>query len=199
LAVNPNNPRARLYLKDVTAAHGRLIDEQEVRAQEKRNAVLDIPVTDFELSVRSRNCLKKMNIFSLGDLLKTTETELLAYKNFGETSLREIKAMLSQKGLALGQCAEQKAGSPAPSEEAATPTHQGDPVMLAKPVSSLDLSVRSRKCLQRLGISTIGELVAKSETELLNSRNFGLTSLGEIKTCLIGLEISLRSDEERAV
>src|SRR5438034_8316315 len=52
---------------------------------------LEIPVTDFELSVRSRNCLRKMNIRTLGDLTRTTEAALLASKNFGETSLSEIK------------------------------------------------------------------------------------------------------------
>ena len=71
-----------------------------------RNAVMEIPISDFELSVRSRNCLKKMNIRSLGDLLKTSEQELLSYKNFGETSLNEIKALLASKGLRLGQNAE---------------------------------------------------------------------------------------------
>ncbi len=199
LAVNPNNPRANLFERDVTAACGMLIDEQEVRDQEKRNAVLDIPVTDFELSVRSRNCLKKMNIFSLGDLLKTTEPELLAYKNFGETSLREIKAMLTQKGLALGQLADQPASPQEPLEtEAPTPTPQGNPEMAAKSVSSLELSVRSRKCLQRLGISTVGELIDRSESELLESKNFGQTSLVEIKTCLTELGIILRGSEEQA-
>ena len=49
--------------------------------------LLEIPVTDFELSVRSRNCLRKMNIRTLGDLTRTTEAALLASKNFGETSL----------------------------------------------------------------------------------------------------------------
>ena len=65
--------------------------------------MLDTPVTDFELSVRARNCLKKMNIRTLGDLLKVSEAELLSYRNFGETSLVEIKNMLSSKGLRLGQ------------------------------------------------------------------------------------------------
>ena len=65
--------------------------------------MLNIPVTDFELSVRSRNCLKKMNIKNLGDLLRTSEQELLSYKNFGETSLNEIKSLLASKGLRLGQ------------------------------------------------------------------------------------------------
>ena len=44
-----------------------------------------------------------MNIRTLKDLTKITEADLLSFKNFGETSLNEIKAILSQKGLRLGQ------------------------------------------------------------------------------------------------
>src|SRR5260370_31631466 len=69
--------------------------------------VLEIPVTDFELSVRSRNCLKKMNIRTLGDLTRVNEQQLLSSKNFGETSLSEIKEMLTSKGLRLGQSLEE--------------------------------------------------------------------------------------------
>ena len=72
--------------------------------------VLSIPVTDFELSVRSRNCLQKMGIMTLGDLCRCTEQELLASKNFGETSLIEIKEMLASKGLRLGQYGHGAAG-----------------------------------------------------------------------------------------
>ncbi len=189
LAVDPNNARARLYLKDVSAAGEMYIDEQQVKEKEKRDAVLDIPVSDFELSVRSRNCLKKMNIHTLGDLLRATESELLAYKNFGETSLKEIKAMLEQKGLALGQYADdQGAVSPIPSI-----VEEGNAEILSSPVSELKLSVRSRKCLQRLGIATIGELVIKTENELLESKNFGQTSLSEIKGRLTEMNLALRS------
>src|SRR5215213_2264982 len=111
LATDPNHQRARLYMKDVESARSMYYDDDDRRG-DKRNQVLDIPISDFELSVRSRNCLKKMNIRSLGDLLKTTEPELLAYKNFGETSLNEIKALLAQKGLRLGQTAGDGAGLP---------------------------------------------------------------------------------------
>src|SRR5205085_7218293 len=107
LRTNPNHTRARLYMKDVEAARLMYYDEDDRRG-DRRGAVLEIPITDFELSVRSRNCLKKMNMRSIGDLLKTTEQELLSYKNFGETSLNEIKALLAQKGLRLGQAAEDK-------------------------------------------------------------------------------------------
>ena len=156
--------------------------------------MLDIPVTDFELSVRSRNCLKKMNINTLGDLLRTTEAELLAYKNFGETSLREIRAMLAQKGLSIGQNAPEKAGPvEAPAEEPVVAIEGGDPESYSRSVATLELSVRSRKCLQRLGINTIGELVSRSEQELLQSRNFGETSLKEIKNRLLEMGVSLKS------
>src|SRR6184192_1439431 len=105
LKTSPNHSRARMYMKDVESARSMYYDEDDRRGG-GANRVLEIPISDFELSVRSRNCLKKMNIRSLGDLLKTTEQELLSYKNFGETSLNEIKALLAQKGLRLGQNAE---------------------------------------------------------------------------------------------
>src|SRR6476659_9133018 len=106
LRTNPNHERARLFMKDVESARSQFYDDGDDRRGDRRDAVLNIPITDFELSVRSRNCLKKMNIKSLGDLLRTTEQELLSYKNFGETSLNEIKSLLAVKGLRLGQALE---------------------------------------------------------------------------------------------
>ncbi|MEK6643170.1 MAG: DNA-directed RNA polymerase subunit alpha C-terminal domain-containing protein [Planctomycetota bacterium] len=195
LIVQPNHPRALLYMKDVQSSTDMYIDESQMRNREARDAVLDTPVSDFELSVRSRNCLKKMNIHTLGDLLRITEHELLAYKNFGETSLREIKAMLNQKGLSMGQNAHLKA-VPRPSPMLSAPPASAAPLgntdILSRSVSTINFSVRSRKCLQRLGINTIGELISKSEQELLESRNFGSTSLTEIKEKLTELGIALR-------
>src|SRR3954469_13558888 len=107
LKTNPNHERARLYMKDVESARSMYYDEDAERRGDKRDAVLGIPISDFELSVRSRNCLKKMNLRNLGDLLRTSEAELLSYKNFGETSLNEIKALLANKGLRLGQAVEE--------------------------------------------------------------------------------------------
>src|SRR5215213_5331937 len=112
LRTNPNHERARLFMKDVESARSQFYDDGDDRRGDRRDAVLNIPITDFELSVRSRNCLKKMNIKSLGDLLRTTEQELLGYKNFGETSLNEIKALLASKGLRLGQAIEDGKAAP---------------------------------------------------------------------------------------
>src|SRR5205085_5505799 len=68
LRTSPNHSRARLYMKDVESARSMDYDEDSDRRGDRRNAILDIPLSDFELSVRSRNCLKKMNLRSLGDL-----------------------------------------------------------------------------------------------------------------------------------
>lgn len=192
LAVAPNHARARMYLKDVLAAGDMYIDEDQLKEEQSRNAVLDIPVTDFELSVRSRNCLKKMNINTLGDLLRITEAELLSYKNFGETSLREIRAMLTQKGLVLGQLVHETRATNTPAPGLASEESEANSEVLNRSVSTLQLSVRSRKCLQRLGITTIGELTARTEAELLGARNFGQTSLSEIKGYLKDLALTLR-------
>ncbi|MCG3138989.1 MAG: DNA-directed RNA polymerase subunit alpha [Phycisphaerae bacterium] len=195
LEVYPNHRRAQQFLKDILSAQNMFYDEDQERDREKRNAVLDIPISDFELSVRSRNCLKKMNIRTLGDLLRTSEAELLSYKNFGETSLNEIKAMLSQKGLRLGQAIDDpNAGLGGASGDQLPDV---DPVLMGKSVNELELSVRSRKCLQRLGISTVGELASRSELDLLNAKNFGQTSLAEIRQRLAEFGLTLRKSDPR--
>lgn len=61
------------------------------------------PVEDLELTVRSANCLKAENIYYIGDLIQKTETELLKTPNLGKKSLNEIKAILADRGLSLGQ------------------------------------------------------------------------------------------------
>ncbi len=196
LGTFPNHQRAMLFLKDVLSSMDMYYDEELDRSREKRSALLDVPVTDFELSVRSRNCLKKMNINTLGDLLRVTEAELLAYKNFGETSLHEIKIMLAQKGLRLGQALDDPTLTMIPTAPAARPpTPQAPPEIVNKPVAELELSVRSRKCLQRLNINTIGELAMRTEADLLGTKNFGQTSLAEIKERLAQFNLSLRAPD----
>src|SRR5207253_10953099 len=94
-AANPQAQHARLFMKDAHASLSMYYNPEEEHAFNRFSQVLEIPVTDFELSVRSRNCLKKMNIRTLGDLTRVTEQQLLSSKNFGETSLGEIKEMMA--------------------------------------------------------------------------------------------------------
>ena len=194
LETSPNHPRALRYMKDVQASKDMYYDEEHARDLAKRNALLDTPVTDFELSVRARNCLKKMQIRTLGDLLKITEAELLSYKNFGETSLVEIKTMLASKGIRLGQGLEGQF-SRIRKEIYEQLRGKASEAVLGKPISVLDLSVRARKALQFLGIQTIGDLATRTEAELMGVKNFGQTSLTEIDEKLINFGLGLRSLE----
>src|SRR5690606_39021785 len=66
--------------------------------------------------------------------------------------------------------------------------------VLERPVTDLNLSVRSRKCLSRLGITTLGEVVSRTPDELLSVRNFGVTSLNEIRQKLLDFDLRLRND-----
>jgi DNA-directed RNA polymerase subunit alpha len=197
LAEHPNHTRALMFLKDIESSLTMHYDENQERNREKRSAILDTPITDFELSVRSRNCLKKMSIYTLGDLLKISEVELLGYKNFGETSLNEIKAMLKQKGLRLGQLKEEdtRVIRPRPQFLRRAGGPEGTSDILSKYLSEIELSSRSRKCLQRLNLLTVSDLVSKSEAELLATKNFGQTSLNEIKAKLTEFGLGLRKTE----
>ena len=152
---------------------------------------MSIPIAQFELSVRSRNCLQKMGIFTLGDLCKVTEMELLNSKNFGETSLIEIREMMSNKGLMIGQFAHQKEADEPVDTSHLSPEEQ---VLLDRPISDLNLSVRARKCMTRLGLTTIGELLRKSQDDLLECKNFGVTSLTEVREKLDQAGLKLRGE-----
>ena len=62
---------------------------------------LDLPIEDLELSERPRNCLKRAQINTVGELLQKTEDDLLAITNFGQKSLDEVLQKLDERGLAL--------------------------------------------------------------------------------------------------
>jgi DNA-directed RNA polymerase subunit alpha len=61
----------------------------------------NFPIEELELGVRSYNCLKRVGIETIGDLVTKTESELAAIPNFGKKSIEEVKETLSQHGLSL--------------------------------------------------------------------------------------------------
>lgn len=63
---------------------------------------------------------------------------------------------------------------------------------LALPIEDLDLTVRSYNCLKREGVHTVGELIARSEADLLDIRNFGAKSIDEVKVKLAGMGLALK-------
>lgn len=190
---DPRDERAKLFVKDAEASLTMHYSPEDEQLNQAQRMVMEVPITDFELSVRSRNCLKRMNIRTLGDLTRVSESQLLASKNFGETSLEEIRAVMGSKGLRIGQSLDQgqqyefryRPQQNLSPEEQAT---------LGKPVSELNLSVRARKCMHRLNITTLGELVQRTADELLEAKNFGMTSLNEVRDRLAQYNLKLRGD-----
>jgi len=67
---------------------------------------------------------------------------------------------------------------------------------LALPIEDLDLTVRSYNCLKREGIHTVGELVNRSEADLLDIRNFGSKSIDEVKAKLVSMGMSLKDSPD---
>ena len=126
-----------------------------------------------------------MNILTLADLTKVTEYELLSYKNFGETSLTEIKHILNQKGLRLGQAVETEI------IDAGTDENEDN---LLKTISVIEFSDNCRNAIEKMGIETISDLVSKTETELLEQDDFTQAYVDEIINQLDTLGLKLHSE-----
>jgi DNA-directed RNA polymerase subunit alpha len=181
----PNHKIARLFLKDAEAGINMSYDDDKVKKQDQETEVLNIPISDFELSVRSKNCLERMDILTLADLTKVTEFELLSYKNFGETSLTEIKHILNQKGLRLGQAVD--------AEIFIDTDTGGNEDNLSKTILEIELSDNCRNAVKEMGIETISDLVSKTEAELLEQDGFTQAYVDEIINQLDKLGLKLLS------
>ncbi|CAG4932727.1 MULTISPECIES: DNA-directed RNA polymerase subunit alpha [Acidithrix] len=68
---------------------------------EVRSPDLDLPIEDLELTERPRNCLKRAQINTIGELLSRSTDDLLAITNFGQKSLDEVVSRLNERGLSL--------------------------------------------------------------------------------------------------
>ena len=78
------------------------LDEDEDEDNEQIRAILNTPVEELELSVRSSNCLKNADIKYIGELVRKTEDDIAKTRNFGKKSLLEIKDKLKEWNLSLG-------------------------------------------------------------------------------------------------
>ncbi len=80
--------------------------EEEMRKKEKEREdlrqKLSMSISELDLSVRSANCLQSERIETIGELVSRSEADLLKVRNFGKTSLREVKKKLSDLSLTLG-------------------------------------------------------------------------------------------------
>lgn len=164
------------------------------------------PLSSFELSVRSVNCLNNAKILFVRDLVVKTEDELLREPNLGRKSLKELRELLSDMDLKLGltvEDVERLMTAFEPSTDELSLHDAGDTVDefainrkfnelgLFQPVELLPLSIRVQNGLKNLNIRYVGELCTRSEGELRSIPLLGRISVEEIKCALQRLELQL--------
>jgi DNA-directed RNA polymerase subunit alpha len=185
LAYNPRDKKALSLLRDAKASRQMYYDEHEERERERMEKIMRTSVNDFELSVRSRNCLAKMNIFTLGDLLRISESEMLSYKNFGETSLKEVKEMLAARNLRLGMYR----------DESDRTISKADQKVLGESIERLELSPQHQQVLESVGVSRIGDLAQYSDLDLYKINGSGQSFVQELATALGAYGVAIRKPE----
>ena len=183
------------------------LDEEILNTQEafEKYSALGLlnKVKSLGLSVRSARCLNNEGIIYIGDLILKTESELLEIPSFGQSSLNEVKTSLNKMGLSIGmELRYWRLGKDALSQsqvdEEILNTQEAfekySALGLLNKVESLGLSVRSARCLDDEGIIYVGDLILKTESELLKIPTLGQSSLNEVKTSLnkMGLSIGMK-------
>ncbi len=125
-AITPED--AMLYASNILQRHldifvnyGEIPEEEEEEEGEDKEflEMINKPISELELSVRSANCLSAASIRTIGDLVRKTESQMLKYKNFGKKSLAEIQGILTSMGLALGMDVESRLKKKKAGEEGA--------------------------------------------------------------------------------
>ena len=170
----------------------------------EQDPILSRSVDKLELTIRSANCLRAEKIHSIGDLIQRTEVELLEVPNFGKKCLAEVKEVLGSLGLTLGmqkEASQHKQSNMLPLNQArdTIPSEIKNffqTPILSRSVDELELTVRSANCLRAEKIHSIGDLIQRTEVELLEVPNFGKKCLAEVKEVLgsLGLTLGMQKD-----
>lgn len=88
--------RLSMFANPVTAQEVEPVEEESPQSE-----LFDVEIEELELGVRAFNCLRRVGIETIGDLLSKTEGELGAIPNFGRKSIEEVKEVLAAQGLNL--------------------------------------------------------------------------------------------------
>jgi DNA-directed RNA polymerase subunit alpha len=180
------NGKARLAI-DLTVQQGRGYSSSQREVESRTIGVIPIdaifsPVRRVSFDVEPTRVEQSTNYDKLVIEIETdgavTPSDALASAGATLRSLVDLVASLSDEphGLELGEVVDAAASSPD----------------LDLPIEDLDLSERPRNCLKRAQVNTVGELLTKTEDDLLNITNFGQKSLDEVKEKLDERGLSLR-------
>jgi DNA-directed RNA polymerase subunit alpha len=187
LVIATLNTKGRLAI-DVTVEQGRGYASSDRETENRTIGVIPIdaifsPVRRVTFEIEPTRVEQSTNYDRLVLDIETdgsiTPAEALASAGATLRSLADLVATLSEEpqGLELGEVADATASSPD----------------LDLPIEELDLSERPSNCLKRAQINTVGELLTKTEDDLLNITNFGQKSLDEVKMKLDERGLSLRA------
>ena len=130
-----------------------------------------------------------MGLTTLGELASLSEAELLMQPNFGRISLNEVKALLSSTDVLTlrDACTDEEANLDFLTIEESTLS------TLLRPVQTLDLTARASNLMVIQGITTVGELVQLTESELRRIPNTGRLTINNLKSVLTELGLSLET------
>ena len=140
-------------------------------------------IDSLGLSVRLENCLKAEGLYRIGDLIQKTSRDLLEFPNLGINSLTEIQDKLAERDLSF-------LGTKIDNWISFSRGDEFDPYLLLS-INNLGLSTRSTNCLKAKKIYYIGDLVRRSEIELLKIPNINKTLVHKIKNKLRQRDLSL--------
>lgn len=183
-------------------------------SQERRGQVEQ----DLVLSVRAANLARDVGAVTVGDLARITDEELLEARCFGETGLREIREALARRGLSLGMSLARLRGRKGLQArivsrgEAAGHEHEGACCgecegaarnlrerteaerNFRMSLAELELSVRVTNSLESEGITTVPDLMIRTDEELLEVRHFTPAMLAQVKARLAerGLRLGMK-------
>lgn len=180
----------------------------EIHKDQSTISPLFFKINKLGFSVRTSNCLRKLDVNYVSDLVTKKATELLEIQNFGRKCLREVDECLANIGLYLGMKIPKEYLN---YEESIVNDNTESKLMLdirdiSKPIidqkslpkllisiDELAFSERTLHCLVMINVKYIGDLVQKSNADLLRVKNFGRKSLKEIvdKLALIDLQLDM--------
>ena len=169
LAIEPTHKQARLYLKDAESSLTMRIDVTKPRRLRALHELFGLPEGDSKgAEEESRSGLASEQ------LLGNSEMQQLLTR-YGAGSGASSGA--ERTGIAFS------AGEDMPVQE-----------KLSVSVDELEFSTRCRRCMERLGVKTVGQLIQLGRKQLLDTANFGSTSLKEVEDKLAALGLSLKGD-----
>lgn len=176
-----------------------------VEGDMKEGQLNEMTIEELELSVRSFNCLKRVGINTVTELVSKTREDMMRVRNLGRKGLEEVENKLISLGLSFSESVSTE------DDDLFSVTMGEIPVMgglqdspsensgyLGMSIEELDLSVRAYNCLKRHGVETVEDIIAMSEDDLMKVRNLGRRSMEEVIQKINSMGLSIKPCEEES-